>query len=120
MPVKLAIAGTRGIPNQYGGFEQCAEFLSVLLSEMDYEVTVYNSHYHDYQEKKFGKVNIVHIYNPETTIGTPGNFLYDYACMRDAVRKEMDILLMLGYTTASIFYSSLNFRKTVLVTNMDG
>ena len=29
--MKIVILGTRGIPNNYGGFEQCAEFLSVGL-----------------------------------------------------------------------------------------
>jgi hypothetical protein len=27
--MRIAILGTRGIPNNYGGFEQCAEYLSV-------------------------------------------------------------------------------------------
>lgn len=29
--MKIGILGTRGIPNQYGGFEQLAEYLSVGL-----------------------------------------------------------------------------------------
>ena len=29
--MKIAILGTRGIPNNYGGFEQCAESLSIGL-----------------------------------------------------------------------------------------
>ena len=29
--MKIAILGTRGIPNNYGGFEQCAEMLSAGL-----------------------------------------------------------------------------------------
>ena len=29
--MKIAILGTRGIPNNYGGFEQFAEYLSVGL-----------------------------------------------------------------------------------------
>jgi hypothetical protein len=31
--MKIAILGTRGIPNNYGGFEQFAEYLSVGLVE---------------------------------------------------------------------------------------
>ena len=31
--MKIAILGTRGIPNYYGGFEQFAEFFSVYLVE---------------------------------------------------------------------------------------
>src|SRR5688572_23475553 len=118
--MKIAIAGTRGIPNKYGGFEQCAEFLSVLLVQKGHQVTVYNSHDHSFQESTFEGVQIVHIFNPENTIGTTGNFMYDLNCMRHAVSHEFDILLVLGYTTASIFYPFINFGKTVLITNMDG
>jgi glycosyltransferase involved in cell wall biosynthesis len=118
--MKIAIAGTRGIPNNYGGFEQCAEFLSVLLAQKGHEVTVYSTHYHPFQDKIFKGVTLKHIYNPENKIGAAGNFIYDYLCMRDAVNNKSDILLVLGYTTASVFYPFMNFGKSVLITNMDG
>jgi hypothetical protein len=44
--MKIGILGTRGIPNQYGGFEQLAEYLSVGLLEKSFEVYVYNTHNH--------------------------------------------------------------------------
>lgn len=118
--MKIAIAGTRGIPNNYGGFEQCAEYLSVLLAKKGHEVIVYNPHDHPYAEDKFNGVHIVKCFNPEKSIGTAGNFIYDYLCMKHAVKVKADILLMLGYTTASIFFPVINFRKTKLITNMDG
>ena len=39
--MKIAIVGTRGIPNRYGGFEQFAEKVSATLSDRGHEVTVY-------------------------------------------------------------------------------
>src|SRR5579864_3248523 len=39
--MKIAILGTRGIPNRYGGFEAFAEKLSLCLAERGHEVTVY-------------------------------------------------------------------------------
>ena len=39
--MKIAILGTRGIPNRYGGFEAFAENLSSKLAERGHEVTVY-------------------------------------------------------------------------------
>jgi glycosyltransferase involved in cell wall biosynthesis len=39
--MKIAILGTRGIPNRYGGFEAFAEHLSRKLVERGHEVTVY-------------------------------------------------------------------------------
>ncbi|HNA18057.1 MAG TPA: DUF1972 domain-containing protein, partial [Ferruginibacter sp.] len=44
--MKIGIIGTRGIPNEYGGFEQLAEKLSVGLYEKGHSVVVYNSHRH--------------------------------------------------------------------------
>src|SRR5437016_3864638 len=39
--MKIAILGTRGIPNRYGGFEAFAEKLSLCLAESGHDVTVY-------------------------------------------------------------------------------
>lgn len=118
--LRIAIAGSRGIPNNYGGFEQCAENLSVLLVKAGHQVTVYNPAYHDYTHEEFEGVRIRRMTNPERLIGTAGNFMYDYLCMRNALREQCDILLVLGYTTASVFFPLLNRRGSMLVTNMDG
>lgn len=118
--MKIGIAGTRGIPNNYGGFEQCAEYLSVLLASRGHDVTVYNTHYHPYSESYYRGVKVKHVWNPELTVGTAGNFIYDFLCMRDAIKDKADILLVLGYTTASIFFPIMSFGTSVVVTNMDG
>ncbi len=39
--MKIAIVGTRGIPNRYGGFEQFAEKVSSQFADRGHEVTVY-------------------------------------------------------------------------------
>jgi glycosyltransferase involved in cell wall biosynthesis len=39
--LKIAIVGTRGIPNRYGGFEQFAEKVSSQLADRGHEVSVY-------------------------------------------------------------------------------
>jgi glycosyltransferase involved in cell wall biosynthesis len=39
--LKIAIVGTRGVPNRYGGFEQFAEKVSSALADRGHEVTVY-------------------------------------------------------------------------------
>jgi len=41
LSMKIAILGTRGIPNRYGGFEAFAEQISRRLAEHGHEVTVY-------------------------------------------------------------------------------
>ena len=49
--MKIAILGTMGIPNFYGGFEQFAQHLSEALVKKNYEVYVYNSSTHPYKQK---------------------------------------------------------------------
>ena len=75
--MKIAIIGTRGIPNHYGGFEQFAEYLSLGLVKKGHELWVYNSHLHPYQESTWNGVNIVHCKDWEDKIGTAGQFFYD-------------------------------------------
>jgi hypothetical protein len=101
--MKIGIIGTRGIPNRYGGFEECAQQLGSRLVAKGHEVIVYNSHRHPYQEKSFEGIAIVHKYDPEHRIGTFGQFVYDLNCILDARWREFDILLMMGYTSSSIW-----------------
>ena len=117
--MKIAIVGTRGVPNYYGGFEQFAEFFSVYLVEKGHEVYVYNSHDHPFQEKTFHGVNIIHQYDPEHKLGTFGQFIYDFNCIMDSRKRDFDIILQLGYTSNSIWYFLLP-KKSIIITNMDG
>lgn len=117
--MKIAILGTRGIPNHYGGFEQFAEFFSVFLVQNKHEVYVYNSHNHSYQEVAFQGVNLIHKYDPEYKIGTSGQFIYDFNCILDARKRNFDIILQLGYTSNSVWHFLLP-KKPLIITNMDG
>lgn len=117
--MKIAIIGTRGIPNHYGGFEQCAEYLALGLVKRGFEVVVYNSHNHPYQEKEWNGVQIVHCYDPEDKLGTAGQFIYDLNCILDVRKRNCDVILQLGYTSSSI-WGWLMPKKVIVTTNMDG
>jgi hypothetical protein len=117
--MRIAILGTRGIPNNYGGFEQFAEYLSKGLVELGHEVFVYSSHDHPYKEKVWNGVNLIHINNPEKHTGTWGQFVYDLFCILDSRKRKLDLILQLGYTSSSI-WGRLLPRKPIIVTNMDG
>lgn len=117
--MKIAIIGTRGIPNYYGGFEQCAEYLALGLVKRGFEVVVYNSHNHPYQEKEWNGVQIVHCCDLEDKLGTVGQFIYDLNCILDIRKRKCDIILQLGYTSSSI-WGWLLPKKVVVTTNMDG
>lgn len=117
--MRIAIIGTRGIPNYYGGFEQFAEYLSSGLVEKGHSVTVYNSHTHPYQEKSWNNVDLVHCKDPEDKYGTAGQFIYDLNCILDVRKKSFDVILQLGYTSSSVWGWMLP-KDTVVTTNMDG
>jgi len=117
--MKIGILGTRGIPNQYGGFEQLAEYLSVGLLARSFEVYVYNTHDHAYQAKTWNGVNIIHCFNPEKKLKTAGQFIYDLNCILDARKRDFDVLLILGYTSVSV-WGRLFPKKVVTIINMDG
>jgi len=117
--MKIAILGTRGIPNEYSGFEQCAELVSVGLVSRGHEVTVYNTHLHSYKKKEFKGVKIIHKYSPENFLGAAANFYYDYICLRDACKRDFDIVLELGYASVAPFLTMFKKRPKIVV-NMDG
>jgi glycosyltransferase involved in cell wall biosynthesis len=119
LSLKIGILGTRGIPNRYGGFEQCAEYLALGLVKKGHRVWVYNSHDHEYKGKNWNGVEIVHCFDPEYKLGTAGQFIYDLNCINDARKRNFDVLLQLGYTSNSIWYWRWpKYCKNVV--NMDG
>ncbi|QCR20985.1 DUF1972 domain-containing protein [Pontibacter sp. SGAir0037] len=118
--MKIAILGTRGIPNNYGGFEQCAEYLALGLIKRGFHISVYNSHNHPYQESNWNGVELIHCYDPEYKWGTAGQFIYDLNCIRDLRNRDFDVILQLGYTSSSIWGWLLPRQRSVVTTNMDG
>ena len=123
--MKIAFISTRGIPNNYGGFEQFAEYISVGLAARGHEVVVYSPHFHPYKEDTYKGVRIKHIYSPETWMGSSvGSFFYDFASLKDALKKEnFDIIYEAGYTSivpAYIWFDVKNIKYPIFTTNMDG
>ena len=119
--MKIAILGTRGIPNNYGGFEQCAESLSIGLVKRGHEVTVYNPNFHPFKENNYKGVKIEHIYSPQNIIGTaPANFVFDYLCLKHAIKNQYDIILELGLITAAPAIILCDKKSSIVVTNLDG
>jgi len=117
--MKIGIIGTRGIPNQYGGFEQFAENFSTRMVERGHDVTVYISHRHPYKSDHYKNVRLIRCYDPEYLMGTAGQFIYDFNCIRNSREHNFDVILQLGYTSSTI-WSWLYPEGSILVTNMDG
>jgi len=117
MSFRIAILGTRGIPNHYGGFEQLSEYLAPGLVKAGHDVTVYNSHNHPYQEKTWKGVHIRHCYDPEYFLGSAGQFVYDLNCLIDARKRKYDVILQLGYTSSSI-WGMLFPKDSMIICNL--
>lgn len=123
--MKIAFISTRGIPNNYGGFEQFAEYISVGLAARGHEIVVYSPHFHPYKENSYKGVRIKRIYSPETWMGSSvGSFFYDFFSLKDALKKEQfDIIYEAGYTSivpAYIWFDVKNIKRPIFTTNMDG
>jgi hypothetical protein len=116
----IAIAGTRGIPNKYGGFEQCAQYLSTALAARGYEVIVYNSSEHSFKGNTYQGVRVESVWCPESKIGAAAHFIYDWLCLRRSVSQNHDFVLNLGYQSSAPAIWFFNGKGTKIVTNMDG
>ena len=119
--MKIAVIGSRGIPNSYGGFEQFAEIVTALWVEMGHEVICYNPHSHYFNKNIFNGVKIKKIFCPENIIGSSAHFLYDYLSLRDAVKNDCDIFLELGYQSSALSFLLVGKKtRSRIITNMDG
>jgi hypothetical protein len=116
--LQIAILGTRGIPNRYGGFEQWAEQLSKELVLRGNDVTVYNSHFHPFKKDTFNGVKIIRKWDPEK-IGLASQFIYDLLCIVDTRKRNYDVIIQLGYTTSSV-WAWMHPKKSKVIYNMDG
>ena len=116
--MKIAVLGSRGIPNRYGGFEEMAERVAPLWVQWGHKVTVYTIDNHPEKAQVFEGVRIKHVYNPEERLGLAGQFVYDLLCILDARKNDYDIILQLGYTTSALW--SFLWPKEKTITNMDG
>lgn len=67
--MKIAILGTRGIPNNYGGPETNAEMMSPIVVRLGHAVTVYSPDEHPYQANVWQGVRIRRIFNQKSRFG---------------------------------------------------
>ena len=116
----IAIIGSRGIPNRYGGFEKFAEIISTELvkkgntvyvsceytSDRSCEYRGVNLFYFPIKPPKMGLIRIIY------------EFLYDGYSLLWASRNA-DCVYMLGYSAAILFFIPKLFGKKLIV-NHDG
>ena len=101
--MKIAILGTRGIPKNYGGFEQCAEYLSIGLVQKGHEVTVYNPNFHPYEESSYQGVKIIKKPSPQRIVGnSAANFIYDFLLAYGLPKSSINRLKKGDYNQSKI------------------
>lgn len=89
--IRLAIIGTNGVPNQYGGFETLVEFLAEYLHER-FDITIYCSKTQKTRVKDYKSCRLVYL--PLKANGWQG-ILYDALSVALTARK-FDRILILG------------------------
>lgn len=115
----LVIAGTRGIPGQYGGFETFAEKLSLYLASKGWKVAVFCQTNGDQPEAVIDIWRGVYRINiPVTQSGALGTIVFDWKSTLIG-RRIADKVLVLGYNTAifSFVYRIFGVYNAI---NMDG
>jgi glycosyltransferase involved in cell wall biosynthesis len=121
MSKKLSIGfiGTRGIPNEYGGYEAVVQELAPRLVKRGHQVVVYCS---KAQKNKFNEwegVQLVYHQDPEKWIGSAGQFVYDFLSNLSSKKQHHDVIFHMGYTSDSVWYWMWD-KKAAHLTNMDG
>ncbi len=118
----IAIIGSRGIPNNYGGFEEFTEILSEQLVERGYDIHV--SCEHPGEKNRMENYNGVNLFyfplkRPKSSIlGMVYEVIYDiYSLFVASMRADQ--VYMLGYSAALFFFIPKLFGRTLYL-NPDG
>ncbi|MEJ1242485.1 DUF1972 domain-containing protein [Chryseolinea sp. T2] len=107
----LAIVGTRGIPNNYGGFETLAEQLVEYLSR-EFEITVYcSSKDMPSTQHQFNGAKLHYL--PITSHGAMG-MVYDSIALIHAI-KRFDKVLFLGFGAGFVMPLVRRYRSKIVV-----
>lgn len=118
--MKIAIIGTKGIPNTYGGFEAFAENISVRLQPWEYNVTVYQPYTENNYLEPFKYVSRFGVkvfrYLPKNL----QRVQYNLSSLSILQQHNPDVIICCGHSPSIFFpFFSKAFRDK-LVVNMDG
>lgn len=117
--LSIGIIGTRGIPNQYGGYEAAIQELAPRLVSKGHNVVVYCSSLQNTKVSNWQGVELVYRYDPENLLGSFGQFIYDLNCNIASRKYKHDVIFHMGYTSDSLWYWAWD-KAAEHITNMDG
>jgi glycosyltransferase involved in cell wall biosynthesis len=119
-PTRIAIIGTVGVPANYGGFETLVENLlrHHQATDAPETLTVYCSDKaYEARQARFLEADLVYI--PLKANGAQ-SIPYDMWSLLSAVRRGVDVILLLGVSGALILPLLRRITKARIVTNIDG
>jgi glycosyltransferase involved in cell wall biosynthesis len=119
-PLKIAIIGTVGIPAAYGGFETLVENLARFhnTSKLSSTLVVYCSA-PNYPDRSSTYLGAELRYIPLSANGR-SSVLYDALSLLSAIRRGVDVCLLLGVSGAIVLPLVRLVSKTRIVSNIDG
>ena len=118
--MKIAILGTRGIPNRYGGFERFAEEVAYEFSKLGHQVFV-SCPSDKYMIDRFSEgVFTVHIKVPKVFFANLGTLYYDFISLRWAQKNDADVIIECGHSFSPLLIFLSKTIRNKIVTNPDG
>lgn len=118
-PLSIAIAGTRGIPACYGGFETFAQELATRLVQRGHEVMVYGrKHVIDHPESHFQGVELRLLPAPQHKyLETPVHTLIS---MLDVLKRNVDVVLVCNAANSPFIWIPRFLGRVPVAVNVDG
>jgi len=117
--LRIAVLGTRGVPANYGGFETCAEEVSVGLAQRGHQVTVYCRRGNAPGDPTAYK-GVQLRYAPHIERKSLGTLTHTLAATWDAVREKFDALLYFNAGNAPAALVAKLRTRAPVVLNVDG
>jgi glycosyltransferase involved in cell wall biosynthesis len=117
--VKIAIAGIRGVPANYGGFETSAHETAVRMAAKGHEVLAYCRTNENPQETVFHDVRLVKLRAPK--VGSLETIVHSLQIAFDVLVHKRDVHVVHLYNAASAFGGLiLHLAGVPLVMTLDG
>ena len=118
--MKIAIIGTKGIPNRYGGFEAFAEHLSQGLLQYDFTIEVYQPTILATKLEPYLGVNRVGVKVPLFLPSNISRIFYNLYSLRVVKQTMPHIVICCGHSPSLFFpFFSKKITRRVIV-NLDG
>ncbi|KRO59221.1 MAG: hypothetical protein ABR98_02545 [Cryomorphaceae bacterium BACL7 MAG-120910-bin2] len=117
----IAFTGSRGMPNRYGGYEEMVDHVGRGLADRGHRVWISTSSAHPEPHYHYPGIHRAKHWDPETWMGSAGQFVYDWISLRSLKRFTPDAHIALGTTSSGPWLRWAFWRgPSPLAVHMDG